>query len=258
MFATERQDRIYELIQKKGAVNITSLVEVFGVSAETIRRDLLAMEGQGKLLRVHGGAVAKRDMKPFFDLQERNKEYSRQKQELAEKAVEFVEDGDIIAIDSGSTAIFFAEAVQMKNLRLTVVTHSLDVFNILCRHKLITTILCGGYYMEKENAFYGEIALDTLRTLHVQKAFLCPSGVSYVEGICDYQNDLIQIQKQLLRDADEVYILADSSKYEKKAFLKMDDMSIKHRYITDSGLSEEMRAFYQEKGINIYIGGSKE
>ncbi len=258
MFATERQDRIYEMIQKKGAVNILSLVETLGVSAETIRRDLLTMEEQGKLIRVHGGAVAKRDMKPFYDLQARNKEYSRQKQELASKAVEFVKDGDILAIDSGSTAIAFAEAVQMKNLRVTVVTHSMDVFHSLCQQKSVKLILCGGYYMEKENAFYGEMALEMLRNLHVQKAFLCPSGVSYAEGICDYQNDLIQIQKQLLRSADEVYILADSSKFEKKAFLKLDDMSVKHRYITDSGLSAEMRQLYQEKGFNLYIGGRKE
>ncbi|MBO5364050.1 MAG: DeoR/GlpR transcriptional regulator [Clostridia bacterium] len=257
MFATERQDKILEILSEKGAVSITNLVKVFGVSAETIRRDLLTMEGQGRLSRVHGGAVAKRNMKPFYDLQERNKAYSRQKQDLAKLAAEFVTEGDIIAIDSGSTAIFFAEALRIRKIPLTVVTYSLDVFNILCQQKQISVILSGGHYMPAENSFYGQIALESLRALHVKKLFLCPSGLSYDEGIWDYQNELVQIQKQLLSAADEVYILADSSKFEKKALLKLADMSTKYRYITDGDLSEEMRELYLEKGYNISIGGSK-
>ena len=246
------------MVQKKGAVNILNLVEVFGVSAETIRRDLLAMESQGKLLRVHGGAVAKRDMKPFYNLNERNKEYHRQKQELAAKAIEYVKDGDIIAIDSGSTAVVFAENLRVKKLRVTVITHSIDVFQVLCMENQIELILTGGCYMPQEKSFVGEIALDTLQRLHVQKLFLCPSGISYGSGIWDYQSDLVQLQKQLIRNADKVYVLADSSKFEKKAFLKLDEMSLNHRYITDSGLPEELRTLYQEKGFKVDIGGSKE
>lgn len=257
MLAAERQEMIYEIIQTKGAVNIPNLVEIFDVSAETIRRDLLSMEGQGKLLRVHGGAVARRDMKPFYGLQERNKEYSRQKRELAVKAAGFVKDGDIIAVDSGSTAVIFAEALRMRELQITVVTHSMDVFNLLCQEKQMKLILIGGYYMPEEKTFFGEMAMESLSRIHVQKSFLCPSGISHDSGIWDYQSDLVQIQKGLLRNADEVYILADSSKFEKKAFLKLDDMSTKYRYITDSNLPEEIRVLYQEKGFNVSIGGNK-
>ncbi len=246
------------MIQTKGAVNILNLAKVLGVSAETIRRDLLAMEGQGKLLRVHGGAVAKRDMKPFYDLKARNKEYHRQKQDLAARAMEFVKDGDIIAIDSGSTAMVFAETLLMKNLRVTVITHSMDVFHILCRSNQVKLILIGGYYMPEEKTFYGEMALDSLSRVHVQKVFLCPSGISYTSGIWDYQSELVQIQKQLIRNADEVYVLADSSKFEKKAFLKLEEMSTKYRYITDSGLSEELLSLYQEKGYKVYMGSREE
>lgn len=246
------------MIQTKGAVNVLNLVEVLGVSAETIRRDLLAMEGQGKLLRVHGGAIAKREMKPFYGLQERNKEYGRQKRELAVRAAGFVKSGDIIAIDSGSTAMIFAENLLSRDLQITVVTHSMDVFNILCQEEQIKLILIGGYYMPEEKTFYGEMALEALGRIHVQKAFLCPSGISHDTGIWDYQSDLVQIQKQLMQSADEVFVLADSSKFEKKAFLKLGDMSAKYRYITDSNLPDELRVLYQEKGFKIYIGGNRD
>ena len=127
MFARERQEKIYEQLQKSGAVTTSGLVNVFHVSIETIRRDLLAMELQGRLSRVHGGAVAKKDMKPFFDLKKRSAEQCRQKSEISFKAMDCISNGDIIGIDAGSTAVLFAEALKEHFSRLTVITHSLDV-----------------------------------------------------------------------------------------------------------------------------------
>ena len=160
MLAKERQDKIYDIIKNNGAVTTSGLVEFFGVSTETIRRDLLDMEQHGQLLRVHGGAVAKRDMKPFLALKERNNEYGRQKRNLAFKAAEFISEGDIIGIDSGSTAVIFAETIRDRFSSLTVITHSLDVFNILCGK--FSVILCGVHYMSNENAFYCPLPLDTV------------------------------------------------------------------------------------------------
>ena len=155
MFAKERQDQILSMIKKDGAVMTSKLVEIFGVSIETIRRDFLQLEKQGQLLRVHGGAVKKGSMKPFLELKERNNEYSRQKRSLSLKATEFIKNGDIIAVDTGSTAILFAEVLKERFSNLTVVTHSLDVFNVLSDHSRFSVILCGGYHIKKENSFCG-------------------------------------------------------------------------------------------------------
>ena len=171
MFANERQDKIYDMIQNNGAVTTANLVDFFCVSIETIRRDLLAMEQNGRLTRVHGGAVAKSGMKPFMELKERNKEFGKQKYELSLKAAEFISNGDIIGIDSGSTAISFAEVLKERFSKLTVVTHSMDVFEMLSNHKDFSVILCGGHYLREENAFYGELTLGMLNSLHIQKAF---------------------------------------------------------------------------------------
>lgn len=252
MFAKERQDKIYEMIQKNGAITTSHLVEIFGVSIETIRRDLMNMEQNGQLSRVHGGAVAKGNMKPFLDLEERNKEYSKEKENLAFKAVEFISEGDIIGIDAGSTAVFLAEAIRKRFSKLTVITYSLDVFQILCES--FSAILCGGQYKQKENAFYGPLALDTIEKLHIQKMFLCPSAVSLEHGICDYQSELFQVQRQMMKSSDNVFVLADSSKFEKKALLKLEDMQSDYCYITDYRLSEEIRKLYQENNIKIYTG----
>lgn len=254
MFAKNRQDQIDERVRQFGAVTTAALVEDFQVSVETIRRDLLALEEQGRLIRVHGGAVIPSDMKPYFALEKRSLEFSEQKKKLSRRAAGCVEDGDVIGIDAGSTAICFAQALKERFARLTIVTHSLDVFNLLKGHREFSVIVCGGHFLQSENAFCGGLALEMLQTLHVQKAFVCPSAVSIEWGICDYQADLYPMQKQLLHCADHIYILADSSKFEKKALLKLADMKREYHYVTDNGLNEGLKRVYEENQMSILIG----
>lgn len=253
MFANERQNSIYEMLQKDGAVNTSTLVEHFGVSLETIRRDLLHMEERKMLKRVHGGAVQFKEMKPFYSLKRRNQENSEQKRELSYTAAEFVSEGDYIGVDSGSTATIFAEVLKEKFSRLTIVTYSSDVFEILRDHADFSVILCGGHYLKEENAFCGPIAVATLNNLHMQKAFVCPTAISMRFGICDHQKDLLPLQQCMLRNADDVYILSDNSKFEGRAILKLDDMRSDYYYVTDSALGDELKKIYDENNIKIYF-----
>ncbi len=257
MLAKERQDTIANMLKSTGAVTTANLTECFKVSTETIRRDLLYMENQGILVRVHGGAVSKGDMKLFKELKERNKESLEQKHELSLKAVEFISEGDIIAVDAGSTAISFVKVLKEKFSRLTVVTHCVDVFDMLCNYKDFSVIVCGGHYLREENAFCGELTINMLSNIHVQKAFVFPSAISIESGIYDYQKDLFQIQKQIMKSADNIYILADSSKFEKTGLLKLSDMQSNFVYVSDSLLKSQIVRIYKENDIKIYLGGIK-
>ena len=257
MFAKERQKKISALLQKDGAVTTAGLVELFGVSIETVRRDLLTMEQSGHLQRVHGGAVKKGDMKPFQQLQQRNQSYRTEKDELARAAMDYIQEGDILWIDNGSTAISVAEAIKARFSLLTVVTCSTDVFEILRDHRDISIILCGGHFMRGENILFGAFTLDMLRSIHVPKAFLFPAAISLEHGICCYLNEEHQLQRQLLRSADEIFCLADSSKFEQKALLKVCDVNPAYHYVTDSSLPEELKKLYAENGIEIIMGGTK-
>lgn len=251
MFAKERQDQIAALLKKSGAITTSDLVARFAVSLETIRRDLLTMEQQGRLSRVHGGAVVRGDMKTYTELRVRNNEYAREKDALARAAMQLVQEGDIIAIDAGSTAISFAEALKEVFQKLTVITHSLDVFERLRDHKEFTVLLCAGHYMRNENAFYGALALNAMRCLHATKGFVFPGAVSLKYGICDFNQELLQMQQQILESSDEIYVLADSSKFEKKSLLKLDDMKSNYCYVTDNGLPPELRKLYAENGLRV-------
>lgn len=255
MLTGERQNKIYSILKMEGAVTVSRLISDFGVSGETVRRDLILMERAGLLERVHGGAVSKSAMKPFKKLCERNEENADKKRELSLAAADFIKDGDVIGIDSGSTAIFFAKALLERFSSLTVITHSMDVFEILRSKAGFEVILCGGHFLSQENAFYGSLTQNMLKNLHIQKMFVFPTAVSIKYGIFDYQKELFQIQRAYLDISDEIYILSDSSKFEKTGLLKMDDMRQEYTYITDLGLDSELLRLYRENEIKIYQGG---
>lgn len=250
MFANERQNKICDILKEGGAVTTSELVKEFGVSAETVRRDLLELESSGKLQRVHGGAVKISKMREFHNRSKRNNENSGEKRALGKAAAEFVSPGDTIAVDIGSTAVGFAESIKpIPNL--TVVTHSGDVFEILKNNHNTKVILIGGEFSAEENSFYGPLTLQTYQKLHVNKSFILPSAVSLNFGICDFLSEYYILQKTLIKICDRTFILADSSKYEKKALYKLDDMKAEYTYITDSALPENLKKLYSENGLNV-------
>ena len=251
MFAKERYTKIMNLLAEKGTVSTTQLMQLFEVSIETVRRDLLELEKKGALQRVHGGAVAIGEMKDCTDLSHRIEEHKSAKQELGETAAMLVKDNDEIYIDAGSTAIYFAESLKNRLSKLTVVTHSLDVFQILAAKEGFQVILCGGYFIKEEKAFYGQLAMDALSKLHVGKAFLFPVAISLRGGVCDYSYELSQMQQRIMASADRLYFLADSDKFEKHALLKICDMSVNHVYVTDSKLKESYKQLYKEKEYQV-------
>ncbi len=251
MLAKERYHRIIALLKKNGAVTTTELTTLLDVSIETVRRDLLHLERLGKLQRVHGGAVGGGVMQPYAELPQRLEANPTGKTELCHTASLLVKDGDAIFIDSGSTAVFFAHALLSRDIHITVVTHSTDVFEILSANEHFRLILCGGFYDPGEKAFYGHLTIDTLRQLHVKKAFLCPTAISIRSGVWDYNDALIQVQTQAIASSENVIFLADSEKFEKHALLKLCDTSASYTYVTDSLLPQHYRQLYEEQGISV-------
>lgn len=228
-----------------------ALSQKFGVSVETIRKDLLLLEKNNELVRVHGGAVLAGSVKPYANLSKRVEEQKDEKRELSLFAAKLVQEGDILALDSGSTAAELAEVLAKQFERLTIVTHSMDVFERVSRNPHFDIILCGGHFLKEENAFYGSFVQSALERTHVNKVFLAPSAVSLKNGICDFQLQLYEIQKKLLTIGDEIIVLADSSKYERSALLKISPVSAKYKYVSDSGLPEEIKEIYRKNEIHI-------
>ncbi len=255
MFADERKTKIVEMLGKRPSVTTSELTELFQVSLETIRRDLEYLEGQGALKRVHGGAIAVGRLQDYADLQERVLEHKPEKRCLALKACSYIREGDFIALDAGTTTMELAELIRERFWELTVLTHSLEIVRILSEKGHIRTILAGGFYLSQERCFSGHLTLDLIRQLHVSKCFIAPSAVSLNFGISDHMQELVMVQRALLEIADQAYILADSSKFEVCAPLKICDLAPKFLCITDSGLSHEVLEAYRDASVNVVWTG---
>lgn len=249
MLAEERHNSIILMIKNNGAVSTDELVSVFSVSDETIRRDLIKLEKSGLCTRVHGGAVRNSEFVQPSMISYRIGKNENLKIELAKKAMKFVNENDIVGIDSGSTTVAFAEMLKENFEHLTIITYSLSVFEILKNKFKI--ILCGGLFDEGENAFYGNVAVSQMSELHTQKLFLAPSAISVKSGIRDYNEDLILVQKAMYDNSDKVFILADSTKFEKSALYKIDDISSRVTIITDNKLSVDIRGIYSDNNIIV-------
>lgn len=127
MFAKERYDEILKILKRQKSVTAAELAEKFNVSLETVRRDLFYLESQNMLHRVHGGAISVSEIGDYKSLEQRRGENTDKKIRASENAMQFICEGDVIAIDCGSTAVAFARVLKKSFEKLTIITHSLDV-----------------------------------------------------------------------------------------------------------------------------------
>ena len=252
LFANERYSIILDRIRINGSVTVSELVEEWGISTETIRRDLLCLEKQNQLQRVHGGAIALTNMKTFPNLSQRLQENKMQKEQLSEIATLLVKEGDIIAIDSGSTAIEFVRILKNRFKNLTIITHSIQNFEEIKLIDGFKPILIGGEYLQKEDVFYGVLALETIQKLHVSTCFLFPSAISLKHGVCDFIPEIVAVQKAYLEISDKAVFMADSSKFEKSALLKICNTSSAYTFITSNDLDDNIYKLYKSNDIVLY------
>lgn len=251
MFAVERQNIICQKIEDKGSVSISELTDLFEVSVETIRRDLLELERQGKLRRIHGGAMSSGGIKREGNRESRISEFAKEKAEVAEIGCSLIEEDDLIAIDCGSTGIKFSEALAKNFKKLTVITNSLDNFEILRQNPGIKIILIGGEYDSKERVFFSHPTEEMIRSYHVSKSFIFPYAVSLHYGISGYGGYMADIQRAYMEIADKIIIMADSDKIEKNAFERLCDTEKAFTYVSDSKVPEIIKSEYAENGIEL-------
>ena len=146
MFADERKTRIIEMLKKRPSLTTSELTELFQVSLETIRRDLESLERQGVLKRVHGGAIAAAGKQSgYANLSQRSVLHQSQKRNLALTACSYIQEGDFIALDAGSTTYELAALLGERFRELTILTHSLEVVKILAGRENIRIILKYAY-----------------------------------------------------------------------------------------------------------------
>jgi DeoR family fructose operon transcriptional repressor len=222
------------------------------VSPATIRNDLRELEFAGLLKRTHGGAISNK--KASFELNSYQKEVENidKKTAIGRAAAKYVQDGDIIAIDTGTTMLEFTKAIAV-NRNIKVVTNDLEIAVYLERFSEIDTILTGGMVRRNFHSTVGPIAVEVIKGLNVDRIFMAANGVHLTRGITAPNIDQAQVKQALVAAADEVILLADSSKLGKASFVKFADFSQVDLLITDDGVPEEILEELGRMGVNVEI-----
>lgn len=254
MLAEERRKKIIEELKEVKVIKAAELAEKYEVGVETIRRDFDALEKQGNLKKIYGGATLpekeKQERKDFNYSTRMNSEIL-EKMEIARKAVKFIEEKDTIFLNDSSTNIYLAKELRGKVKEITVITNSLTIASELSEMKDFTVILAGGFLDNEEKAFFGAISENIISQFIVNKAFLSVSSISLQDGLTDFPLKEVDIQKTMIKHSKELIILANSQKFETSALIKVSDLKSIKVVITDSKLDKNIYESYKENGIEI-------
>ncbi|MFJ9470506.1 DeoR/GlpR family DNA-binding transcription regulator [Streptomyces caniferus] len=254
MYAPERQQEILRLAREGGRVDVLSLAEEFQVTAETVRRDLKALDRAGLVRRVHGGAIpaGRLDFEP--DLAERDAVAADEKQRIARAALAELPGGEggsgSVILDAGTTAVRLAAEIPLE-AELTVVTHSLPVAARLADHPGLTLHLVGGRIRRRTRAAVDDWALRAYRELNADVLFLATNGFSLDGGLTTPDLAEAAVKRALIAAARRVVLLADSAKFGQQHFARFGELSDVDLLITDTGLSPDDALAIERAGTEV-------
>ena len=251
MLTQERQEKIMVMLLDKTSVKVSELARIFGVSIETIRRDLDFLGKEGRLTKVYGGAVLEHVVAQEKNLNSRISANREQKQEIARIACRFVEEGQSIALDASTTNLEIAKMLKKSFNRLTIITNAIDIALELRDKEHFNTILTGGTVRGDELCLIGGLAEEFLEKFHIDKVFASVSGISVTNGFTDYGLGEYHVKRKMIERAREVIVPADSSKFDVISLLKVGDLDMCNFIITDSQLNENVLQKYEENKVKI-------
>ncbi|MET9363735.1 DeoR/GlpR family DNA-binding transcription regulator [Streptomyces sp. NPDC006632] len=250
MYAPERQQEILRIARESGRVDVLSLAETFQVTAETVRRDLKALDRAGLVRRVHGGAIpaGRLDFEP--DLAERESTAADEKHRIARAALaELPTEGSVI-LDAGSTIARFAAELPLES-GLTLVTHALPVAARLADHPAIDLHLVGGRIRHRTRAAVDAWALRAYGEIRADVIFLGANGFCAAHGLTTPDLAESAVKRAAIGAARRVVLLADSTKHGQEHFARFADMADVDVLITDRGLAPEDVAVIEAAGTSV-------
>ena len=252
MLANQRKEKILELLKEDGSAKVADLAKLFKITEVTIRQDLEKLEKKGLIVREHGGAYLKNmeaQVRNFSLVQQDNLEL---KEAIAIKCLEFIESGDTVILDSGSTTTEIAKKlIGYKNL--TVITNALNIALMLGTESGIEVIMTGGEFKPPTLSLTGQKAADFFKGLNVQKLFLATAGISLKSGLTYPSISDLVVKRAMIDAADITYLVADSTKIGKSALASLGALSMIDYIITDSGMEEKDQEVFKDNEIEVIL-----
>lgn len=254
MHERERHRIILSLVQERPVATIQDLVELTEASEATIRRDIAALHVQGRLRRVRGGAEALHPQqisplaaKPFRVSEGEN---SAKKRAIAREAVSLCHDGDAIIINGGTTTFQMVHYLSAR--RMQVFTNSFAIAEHLIKHSKNQVMLPGGSVYRDQSIILSPFDNDVTRNFYARRMFMGAQGVGTL-GVMEQDALIIQAEQKLINQADELVLMVDSTKFQRRSSLILCPLNRVSVLITDDGISDQARAMIEDAGIKLIV-----
>jgi len=256
LFSEERRARILELVQERKKLVVSELCTVLGVSPATVRGDLRDLDREGLLVRTHGGAIEKARASFELTSNKRSTVNLAAKQAIAKSATQFVEDGDTIVLDTGTTTVELAKRLVSRR-RLTVVTNDLQIAGVLEEVPGLEIVLLGGTLRKGYHCTVGPGALRLTHDLRVDTAFMATNSLSLAAGATTPDLHQAETKKAMISMARKIILLCDSSKIGRESFARFAGLDQIDVLVTEQ-LGDEARGVFEEQGMEVVVAnGSK-
>lgn len=249
-----RRAKILEELETKGQVTVSELSKMFKISEVTIRNDLTHLEKQNMLIRARGGAIKVKYYRMGIDpsISDKQKEYLKEKQRIAKAALKFIEDGDTIVLDSGTTTTEIAKNLeQFKNL--TIITNALNIAIILSEYEGFNVYMPGGILRKKSLSLVGVLADENISKFYCDKLFLGVDGFDTTHGLSTPNSEEAHLNLIMISVAKKVIVVTDSRKFLRRRFAFISPINSINVVITDSGIREEDKNRLEKNGVEVVI-----
>ena len=256
MVLVERQRRIIDELLVRETATVEELSALFNVSAVTIRSDLTQLSNLGHVVRTHGGArIATERVRQEYSFATRKRTNAGAKKQIGELAVQLIEPGDSILLDSSSTAVAVAQAMQRARISFDINVFAIGIWTALelLGNPNINLVLSGGYVRNTTGSFTGSITYEFLDKFSFNKVFLGAWGIHVKNGLTDSHMLEVELKQHILKRAQEVVAIVDGSKFGKvglAAFAKIDQID---KVVTDKTAPLEQLRQFTSEGVDVLV-----
>ena len=247
----QRRELIVNAAHENGKVKVADLSEEYGLSEVTIRKDLEALEAEGHLKRVHGGAIGLNKLYVNMDLSERYKTNASAKKTLAELAATFIDDNDTIFMNAGTTLTYVLRAIRDKK-NISLVTNSVQNATEAALYSSFNVILLGGELDSKYQFTFGTDAERQLENYRAAKCILSVDGICSEAGLTLYYANEASLARKMIESSAKTIVVADSSKIGRGVFARITDAKKTDILVTNVSDKKKELVALEKLGVKIF------
>ena len=251
MLAIERRSEILALLETQKSVLVADLGKKYGVTEETIRRDLERLEKEGLVKKTYGGAVLAENIAAEPPYKMRVNANREQKLIIAKKVFGLVDSGDNLMLDASSTGMLIAKRLKEKK-KITIITNSVEILLTYADSKNATVISTGGKLRESSLSLVGRDAERMLGNFTVDKAIISCKGLELHKGLMESNVAETEVKKAMADSAKQLILAVDSSKFGKPAFARLFDISRVDIVVTDAPPPPAWQTYFAENNIKVW------